>query len=57
MARGLGARGLRATIEDLMLDLMYNLPSAGKAGAIEITREAVEANDPSAEKLTPAIGA
>jgi ATP-dependent Clp protease ATP-binding subunit ClpX len=57
MARGLGARGLRATIEDLMLDLMYNLPSAGKAGAIEITREAVEANDPSAEKLIPAIGA
>jgi ATP-dependent Clp protease ATP-binding subunit ClpX len=57
MARGLGARGLRATIEDLMLDLMYNLPSIGKAGAIEITREAVEANDSSVEKLTPAIGA
>ncbi|HEX2694586.1 MAG TPA: AAA family ATPase, partial [Acidobacteriota bacterium] len=57
MARGLGARGLRATIENLMLDLMYDLPEAGKAGAIEITRETVEANDPSAEELTPAIGA
>ena len=57
MARGLGARGLRATIEDLMLDLMYDLPAAGKAGAIEITRETVEANDPAAGELTPAIGA
>ncbi len=57
MTRGLGARGLRATIEDLMLDLMYDLPASGKAGAVEITRETVEANDPSAEKLTPAIGA
>ncbi len=57
MARGLGARGLRATIEDLMLDLMYDLPASGRSGAVEITRETVEANDPSAEKLTPAIGA
>ena len=57
MARGLGARGLRATIEDLMLDLMYDLPAAGRPGTIEITRETVEANDPSAGELTPAIGA
>jgi ATP-dependent Clp protease ATP-binding subunit ClpX len=55
--RGLGARGLRTTIEDLMLDLMYNLPAAGRGEAIEITREAVEANDPAIEKLDPAIGA
>ena len=53
MARGLGARGLRATIEDLMLDLMYDLPAAGRSGAIEITREMVEANDPSAEGTHP----
>ena len=57
MARGLGARGLRATIEDLMLDLMYDLPAAGRSGAIEITREMVEANDPSDKELIPAIGA
>jgi ATP-dependent Clp protease ATP-binding subunit ClpX len=57
MARGLGARGLRATIEDLMLDLMYDLPAAGKAGAIEITRETVEAADRSAEDPAPAMGA
>jgi len=57
MARGLGARGLRTTIEDLMLDLMYDLPAAGTPGTIEITRETVEANDPSAGELTPAIGA
>jgi len=57
MARGLGARGLRTTIEDLMLDLMYDLPAAGRAGAIEITREMVEANETSVKELTPAIGA
>jgi ATP-dependent Clp protease ATP-binding subunit ClpX len=26
LARKIGARGLRMIIEDLMLDLMYNLP-------------------------------
>ena len=57
MARGLGARGLRATIEDLMLELMYDLPAAGGSGAIEITREMVEVHDPLDKELTPAIGA
>src|SRR5512136_1357530 len=39
--RKIGARGLRMIIEDLMLDLMYNLPSMKKVKECVITREVV----------------
>ena len=35
------ARGLRMIIEDLMLDLMYNLPSMKKVKECVVTREVV----------------
>ncbi len=41
MQRKIGARGLRMIIEDLMLDLMYTLPSEKKIKECVITREAV----------------
>src|SRR5215218_1957408 len=41
LARKIGARGLRMIIEDLMLDLMYNLPGQKKVRECVITREVV----------------
>jgi ATP-dependent Clp protease ATP-binding subunit ClpX len=39
--RKIGARGLRMIIEDLMLELMYNLPSMRKVKECVVTREVV----------------
>ncbi len=57
MEKKLGARGLRAIIEDLMLDLMFYLPSQKKATRIVITREMVEEQRLSYEKYKKVIGA
>jgi ATP-dependent Clp protease ATP-binding subunit ClpX len=42
LERKIGARGLRMITEDLMLDVMYELPSAKKVKEFVITREMVE---------------
>ncbi len=42
MARKVGARGLRMILEELMLDLMYHLPSQKKVREFEVTKEMVE---------------
>ncbi len=41
LERKVGARGLRMIIEDLMLDLMYFLPSYKKVKEFQVTREMV----------------
>ena len=41
ITRKIGARGLRMIIEDLMLELMYNLPSMRKVKECVVTREVV----------------
>ena len=41
LERKIGARGLRMIIEDLMLDLMYQMPGQKKARECVITREMV----------------
>ena len=41
LERKIGARGLRMIIEDLMLDLMYNLPSMKKVKECVVTPEVV----------------
>lgn len=41
LARKIGARGLRMIIEDLMLELMYQMPGQKKAREVVITREMV----------------
>ncbi|HET7207870.1 MAG TPA: ATP-dependent Clp protease ATP-binding subunit ClpX [Terriglobales bacterium] len=45
MSRKVGARGLRMILEELMLDLMYHLPSQKKVKEFEVTREMVEKRD------------
>lgn len=55
--RKLGARGLRSIIEDLMLDLMFYLPSHKQLKKIVITRQMVEEQRLSFEKFKQVIGA
>jgi len=57
MEKKLGARGLRAIIEDLMLDLMFYLPSQKRTSKVVITREMVEEQALSFEKYKQVIGA
>jgi ATP-dependent Clp protease ATP-binding subunit ClpX len=45
LERKIGARGLRMIIEDLMLELMYTLPSQKKVRECVITREVVMAKE------------
>src|SRR5712692_5158179 len=45
LERKIGARGLRMIIEDLMLDLMYQVPTQKKVREVTITREVVMAKD------------
>jgi ATP-dependent Clp protease ATP-binding subunit ClpX len=42
LERKMGARGLRIILEDLMLDVMYQLPSQKKVKEFVVTREMVE---------------
>ena len=54
--RRLGARGLRTIIEDLMLDLMFDLPSSKKPARIKITKRMVDEGAAGAERVKPAVG-
>jgi ATP-dependent Clp protease ATP-binding subunit ClpX len=45
MNRKVGARGLRMILEEMMLDLMYHLPSQKKVKEFEVSREMVEKRD------------
>ncbi|MEJ2482086.1 MAG: ATP-dependent Clp protease ATP-binding subunit ClpX [Gemmatimonadota bacterium] len=40
--RGTGARGLRAVLEEVMLDIMFQLPSRDDVREVVITRETIE---------------
>ena len=42
MTRNTGARGLRTIIEELMLNIMYEIPSRGDVKRCIVTRETVE---------------
>ena len=44
LERATGARGLRAIMEDVLLNLMYDIPGRGDVGRIVIDGEAVRAN-------------
>jgi ATP-dependent Clp protease ATP-binding subunit ClpX len=52
--RKIGARGLRMIIEDLMLELMYNLPSTRKVRECVVTREMVLDRDKAAALIEKA---
>jgi ATP-dependent Clp protease ATP-binding subunit ClpX len=43
--RKVGARGLRMILEELMLDLMYHLPSQKRLKEFEVTKEMIEKRD------------
>ena len=42
MKKEIGARALRAIIEDFMLDIMYEIPKDDNIGKVTITREYIE---------------
>jgi ATP-dependent Clp protease ATP-binding subunit ClpX len=42
MERGTGARGLRAIIEEVLLHVMYDVPSRGDISKVVVTREVVD---------------
>ncbi|RJP81462.1 MAG: ATP-dependent Clp protease ATP-binding subunit ClpX [Candidatus Zixiibacteriota bacterium] len=46
MKRGTGARALRSIMEDVMLELMYDLPSQKNVKRVVITKDTVEKGDP-----------
>ena len=46
LKRGTGARGLRAILEDVMLDVMYDLPSIPGLTECVITRDAILGTEP-----------
>ncbi len=46
MKRHTGARGLRAIMEDVMLDLMYQIPNMPEIKNIRITKETITQNQP-----------
>ena len=45
LQRKVGARGLRMILEDLMLDLMYNLPAQRKVREFTVTAEMVRSRE------------
>jgi ATP-dependent Clp protease ATP-binding subunit ClpX len=54
--RKLGARGLRSIIEDLMLDIMFHLPSTKEATTVKITKKMVENNQLDFDFIKQAAG-
>ena len=46
IARKTGARGLRAIVEDVLLDAMFDIPSKGTVAKAIVTRETVEQGTP-----------
>jgi ATP-dependent Clp protease ATP-binding subunit ClpX len=54
MQRKVGARGLRMILEELMLDLMYHLPSQKRVKDFEVTKEMVERRDVSLSAMEKA---
>jgi ATP-dependent Clp protease ATP-binding subunit ClpX len=53
--RKTGARALRGIVEELMLDLMYDLPSRSDVKAFTITRELVEARSKAQVLAHPSV--
>jgi ATP-dependent Clp protease ATP-binding subunit ClpX len=41
LERGTGARGLRAILEEVLLDVMYELPGADEVGRVVVDLDAV----------------
>ena len=46
LARESGARGLRAILEESMLDIMYDVPSKGGIKEVVINEDVIKRGDP-----------
>jgi len=57
LEKKLGARALRGIIEELMLDMMFHLPSTKKTKKIKITKKMVEQSELSFQSLKQVVGA
>ncbi len=53
LARGTGARGLRATVEKIMLDAIFTLPEQPKGSVFTVTQDVILGKSP----LLPTVGA
>ena len=52
ITRETGARGLRAIIEDIMNEIMYEIPSDNRITKVTITEESIkEKKEPTIERL------
>jgi ATP-dependent Clp protease ATP-binding subunit ClpX len=51
--RGSGARGLRAIIEELMLEIMFDIPSRSDIREVVVTKECIEVKSPPMLILEP----
>lgn len=56
LEKKLGARGLKSIIEDLMLDIMFHLPSSKKGKNIKITKKMVEKNGLDFNRMKKTVG-
>lgn len=49
--KGTGARGLRAILENIMLDIMYEIPTRGNVGECRITKSVVNGQRPNLQAV------
>jgi ATP-dependent Clp protease ATP-binding subunit ClpX len=56
LKRGTGARGLRSVIEDIMRDILFEIPSRTDVREVVITTESVEEKRPPLLVLRPDVG-
>jgi len=56
MDNSLGARGLRGIIEDLMMDIMFHLPTSKRPPSLKITKKMVEESELKFQNLKFAVG-
>ena len=54
--QNMGARGLRKIIEELMMDIMYHLPTSKSTGTLKITKKMVEESELKFQDLKYAVG-
>ncbi len=55
MRKGTGARGLRSIVEDVMLDIMFDLPEHGEGHSYVITGDVVDKRTPLFKSVEPKV--
>jgi ATP-dependent Clp protease ATP-binding subunit ClpX len=57
VTRGTGARGLRAIVERLMLEIMYEAPRQKSGGTVRVTKTMVDQQIIAADTIKPLLKA